>query len=276
MKYGIIEGFEMHRTKESFGLPSNGDRVGFISTAGELGFHGVEFGIGADFRQDPLWVGRGDDLHSIRNASRDTGVDVASVCLHMLNDRENSPASCDPGHRTNAQAIILNTIEACSKVGIPIILIPFFGSATLREKEQINHLVAEMQRLAPIAAAAGVCLALETSLGAPDMVRIIDAIGAENVKIYFDTGNADIIGYDVVAEVEELGSRIAQVHVKDNPSGILGQGNINFIAVLHALRKFEFDGYLVLETPALDNAIASASRNLGYKEGLKAALNLSV
>ena len=268
MKHGIIEGFEMHRTREGFGIPSNGDRAAFIEQAGELGFHGVEFGIGHDYAEDGFWTGEGDVRSAMREASEASGVEMASICLHMLNDIKNSPASCDAQERSTAHSIIRKTIEACGEVGIPLILIPFFGSAALKEEAKIAHLIEGMKKLAPIAREHGVSFGLETSLGAPDMVRIIDSIGADNVKVYFDTGNADIIGYDILDEIKELGKRIVQVHMKDNPSGILGQGSIDFPAVYEALAEQEFDGYLVLETPALDNAISSASRNLGFMEGM--------
>ncbi len=268
MKHGIIEGFEMHRTKEGFGIPSNGNRVSLIEKAGALGFHGVEFGISHDYAEDPFWNGEGEERAHMKNACEVTGVEATSVCLHMLNDISNSPGSCEPSERETAHLIIKNTIVACDEVGIPLILIPCFGSAALKKDEQIEHLIEGLKLLAPIAQSHRVSIGLETSLSAPDMVRIIDAIGSDHVKVYFDTGNADIIGYNILDEIKELGSRIVQVHMKENPSGILGQGKINFKAVYKALEEQGYDGYLVLETPALNDAIASASRNLGYMEGL--------
>ncbi len=49
-------------------------------------------------------------------------------------------------------------------------------------------------------------------------------------------------GFDVVEEIRWLGgARICEVHLKDNPH-YLGEGNIDFRAVVDALADVGFDG----------------------------------
>jgi sugar phosphate isomerase/epimerase len=265
MKYGIMESFRMHNTQVEYGLASDGDRVSLFAKARELGFQGIEFGIGLDYRQDPLWTGDGDLRQAMREAVGATGVEAASICLHLLNYKEHSPASDEAEHREAAGEIIRNTIEACACIGASVILAPFFGTATLKSGEQIQRVVTEMKRLSPIAEDKNVCLALETSLNAADMVRVVEAIGSDYVQVYFDTGNAAGIGYDIVQEIEVLGRHIAQTHIKDSPStAMLGEGDIDFEAAIGALKEIGFKGYLMLETPSAANSIAAAVKNLGY------------
>ena len=259
-----MESFMMHHSKMEYGLSSSGDRVSLFSKAGELEFQGIEFGIDLDYREDPLWTGDGYLRQAMKEAAQATGVEAASICLHLLNYLENSPASDEAEHRDAADEIIRKTIEACAHIGASVILVPFFGSALLKTEDQIQRLINEMKRLAPIAEDKGVCLALETSLSAPDMVRIVESVGSDYVQVYFDTGNTAGAGYDIVQEIEELGEHIVQTHIKDNPSGTLGAGNIDFAAALTAFKKVGFDGFFMLETPSTDDPVAGAVGNLSY------------
>ena len=270
MKYGMMESFRMHHSQMEYGLASDGDRVSLFSKAGELGFQGIEFGIGLDYRDDPLWSGKGDLRQAMKDASQAAGVAAASICLHLLNYVEHSPASGEAEHREVAHEIIRKTIEACAHIGASVILVPFFGTAALKSEEQIPRLIDEMKKLAPTAEEKGVCLALETSLRAPDMVRIVESVGFDSVQVYFDTGNTAGAGYDIVQEIEELGDRIVQIHIKDSPSGTLGEGNIDFGVAMYALKRTRFDGYLMLETPAIDDSVAAAEKNLAYIKSMVA------
>jgi len=264
MKYGIMESFRMHNSQTEYGLRPDGNRASIFSKAGKLGFQGIEFGIGLDYKEDPLWTGNGDMRQAMREAAQTTGVEAASICLHLLNYKENSPASSEAEHREAAGEIIGKTIEACAYIGASVILVPFFGTAALKSEEQIQHLISEMEELSHIAEDKGVCLGLETSLDAEDMLRIVEAVDSDYVQVYFDTGNTAGIGYDIVQEIEQLGEHIVQTHIKDNPSGTLGEGRIDFKAAIDAFRKVGFNGYLMLETPAIDDSAAAAVRNLDH------------
>ena len=54
MKIGIMEGFRMHRSQIEYGLTPDDGRVSLFPKAGDLGFQGIEFGIGLDYKEDPL------------------------------------------------------------------------------------------------------------------------------------------------------------------------------------------------------------------------------
>jgi sugar phosphate isomerase/epimerase len=268
VKYGIMEAFRMHSTQMEYGLAADGDRVSLFSKAGELGFQGVELGIGLDYREDPLWTGVGELRQEMKEAAQATGVEAASICLHLLNYREHSPASDAAEHRETADEIIRKTIEACAHIGASVILVPFFGTASLKSEEQTQRLIDEMRRLSPIAEDKTVCLGLETSLNATDMLRIIEAIGSDCVQVYFDTGNTAGIGYDIVQETEALGKHIVQTHIKDSSGGTLGEGKIDFEAAIGAFKRVGFGGYLMLETPSRADSAEAAVENLGYIKGV--------
>jgi len=263
MKYGIMEGFQMFNTRISYGLVL--DRISLFEKTKELGFDGIEFGIDVDYQKDPLWTGEGTQRQAMKETAQKTGVEAASICLHLLNYKERSPASDDVAHRKVAKEIIQKSISACAEIGASVILMPFFGSAALKSEEQIQRLILEMKEYAKMAEDQRVYLGLETSLDAKNMMRIVEAIGSESVLVYFDTGNAVGIGYDVIEEIKGLGKYIAQVHIKDSPSDkMLGKGCIDFKAIIEVLLRVGFDGYLMLETQSTEDSIAAAAENLTY------------
>lgn len=73
-----------------------------------------------------------------------------------------------------------------------------------------------------------------------------DAIGA-----CVDTGHVIRVGEDPVEWIKKLGSRVHDVHLKDasapNKYEILGQGKLDILATLKALKEIKFDGLLALE-----------------------------
>jgi hexulose-6-phosphate isomerase len=182
----------------------------------------------------------------------------------MLNYIENSLISENSKHRKTSLEIILNTIDICTDIGASLVLVPFFGTASIITKKQIQILTMEMQKLANPAEEKGVHLGLETGLEASTMVQLVESIGSDHVGVYFDTGNTASKGYNMKHEISTLSENILQVHIKDYPYRKLGEGNINFHDVISSLKKISFDGYLILETPSLDDSSKTAIENLEF------------
>ena len=92
------------------------------------------------------------------------------------------------------------------------------------------------------------------------------------VGAYFDFGNSLMLGSDPVADIGILKDRIAQVHVKDPRKDrtpcYLGEGDVDLEGCLRALEEIDYSGPLVFETPPLDDARATASRNLATLKSL--------
>jgi inosose dehydratase len=74
---------------------------------------------------------------------------------------------------------------------------------------------------------------------------------SENLGACLDTGHTLRSGEDPVAWIKELGARVLEVHFKDasapNVFNILGQGKLDVVGTLRALRAARFDGCLALE-----------------------------
>jgi len=96
-------------------------------------------------------------------------------------------------------------------------------------------------------------------------VRIMERTQSPAVLTYYDVGNSTEAGFDVVKEIRWLGkSRICQIHLKDNPH-YLGEGKIDFTAVLKAIEDIGFHGYANLETACPSDSVDDdMNRNLHF------------
>jgi sugar phosphate isomerase/epimerase len=93
------------------------------------------------------------------------------------------------------------------------------------------------------------------------------------VLTYYDVGNSTENGFNVVEEIRWLGrDRICEVHLKDNPH-YLGEGQIDFKAVIDALADIGFDHWAQLETASPISVDRDMRKNLAYIRGLIAARN---
>ena len=151
-----------------------------------------------------------------------------------------------------------------------MLLLPFFGKWALQTREEMEYTGDALRELAPEAEKADVILGLENTNSAEDNVRIMDRAHSRNVLVYYDVGNSTRNGFDIVKEIRWLGKdRICQIHLKDNPN-YLGEGSIQFVPIVAAIRDIGFTGYAVLETDSKSAATLEGDlrKNLAYIRGL--------
>jgi L-ribulose-5-phosphate 3-epimerase len=166
-----------------------------------------------------------------------------AICSFAIGELNNVPLKSDP----LAEKWLGQAIDISSSMQVRRILVPFFGKGDLRNDPQgTAAVIASLKRLAPKAEKQHVILALESWLSAEAHVKILDAVGSKAVRVYYDVGNAHDAGYDVPREVRFLGSRICEIHAKDNKD-LYGKGAVDFAAVKKAMDDIGYRGWLVIE-----------------------------
>jgi len=155
---------------------------------------------------------------------------------------------------------------------VQVILLPFFGKGALNTPAEMDYVGDALRELGPQAEKAGIILGLEDTISAKDNVRIMERSKSPAVLTYYDVGNSTGNGFNVVEEIRWLGkARICEMHLKDNPH-YLGEGKINFPAVIDALGDIGFDKWAELECDAPSKSIPNdMRRNLGYIRKLAGA-----
>jgi L-ribulose-5-phosphate 3-epimerase len=176
-----------------------------------------------------------------REAATANGVHIGGVALDVLNQ---VPYKSDP----RTEQWVSDSIDVARALDVTVVLLAFFERGDLRnDAEGQAEVIRRLTRVAPKAADRGVILGIESWLSAGEHVRIIDAVGSPNVQVYYDVANATQMGYDINAEIRQLGrERICELHAKEN-GFLLGQGTIDFAAVRKALDDIGYSGWIQIE-----------------------------
>jgi sugar phosphate isomerase/epimerase len=162
---------------------------------------------------------------------------------------------------------VSDSIDVAHAFGVRAILLAFFDKGDLRgDPAGQAEVIARLKRVAPKAEKNGLILGIESWLSATDLIRILEAVASPNVRVYYDLANATQMGYDILAEIRQLGrERICELHAKEN-GYLLGEGRINFPAVRKALDEIDFRGWLQIEgaVPKGQPIIESYQQNVRF------------
>ena len=188
----------------------------------------------------------------------ETGVNICSLAMGVLNgvpyssspDAERWVAECIEVMSTmKTEAAALSDKSLAAKVSPSIVLLAFFGKGDIKGDEtKMKEVIKRLKKVAPKAEQAGVTIGLETWLDINDHMRILNEVGSPAVKVYYDTANANKMGYDIYQEIETLGSNnICEIHCKENAT-VLGNGLVDFPRVKRVIEKIDYKGWLVIES----------------------------
>lgn len=230
------------------------------ATARAWGFDGIEISAGGGEDELKRWADPAYRRHLAEVAAKENCA-LRSICIGTLND--GNIGNKDESLRKRAERILALMIEAAGDLGVKILLVPFFGKADLAGPDtRIQNVIDGIKPFADQADKAGVILALETTIPAPDLLTVHKKINHPAVKFYYDMANMVWQGCNPATEIRLLGSAIAQVHIKDNVFDTggwggfslvpLGEGRVDFAAGAMALRAIQYNGWLVLETAVRD------------------------
>lgn len=231
-----------------------------VSLAKRIGFDGVQVSIGRGGQGvvKRLPLADASLQQQYLDASREESLPIASLCLDILhrNYLKNDPLG---------QRWVADSIPIAKAMGVRVILLPFFGKGALNTTAEMDYVGDALREVAPDAEQAGVILGLENTISARDNVRIMERAKSPAVLVYYDVGNSTKNGFKIVDEIRWLGQeRICEVHLKDNPH-YLGEGTIDFPAVVRALADIGFDEWAQLETDSPSGDVeADMRRNLGF------------
>lgn len=141
-----------------------------------------------------------------------------------------------------------------------------------------DNMVSSVARLAGIAAAAGLPLAMElrmreTVSNSDAFLRLHDAVGRTDFGVVFDIGHLHGQGELIPLSVEKLGPRIFLIHASDNDGTSNahlppGRGTVDWAATYAALAKHRFQGYTVLDIGDCADVVAGYKGSRQFFAGL--------
>jgi L-ribulose-5-phosphate 3-epimerase len=231
-------------------IGKTGDPAAF-ELAARLGLDGVQVSLVP--KGESLALADPECRRAYLLAARKARIPIASFAIGELND---VPLKGDP----RAEKWLDKGIEVASAMGVKVILVPFFGKGELRDDpDGVDAIVAALKRLAPKAEAMQVVLALESYLSAAELLKILERVESPAVKVYYDVGNSQDMGYPILDEIRRLGLRIIEVHAKDTKD-LYGKGSMDFRAVCRALKGIGYEGWMVIEGTKMPLGIEDSIR----------------
>jgi L-ribulose-5-phosphate 3-epimerase len=235
-----------------------------VPLAAKLGFEGVQVSFGRKLVDGKLPVDNQEIVAKYKSLSKEHRIPIDGTCVDRLHDNGLKSDKLAPKW-------VSDSIRLTKELDTRVLLLPFFGKWGLQTPAEMDYVGDALRELAPEAEKADVILGLEDTISAEDNVKVMDRSRSKNVLVYYDVGNSTKAGFDVVKEIRWLGKdRICQFHLKDNPH-FLGEGQIQFEPILHAIHDIGFSGFANLETDARRDAVeADMRRNLMFIRGVMA------
>jgi len=162
-------------------------------------------------------------------------------------------------------------IEITRNLNARILMVVFFGKCALLSRAEMDTVAGAFRELAPEAQKAGVIIGFENLLDAGDNTRVMDQVDSPAFKIWYDVGNStNQVGVDAAREIRSLGrDRICGLHFKDK--AYLGDGKVDYPAILQSLWDIRYKGFANLETSSPSGQMeADLKRNLAFLHKLMA------
>lgn len=159
-------------------------------------------------------------------------------------------------------------MEIAAQLGVGTVVIHPGGSSVAdavgRRRVPAQNTEA-FRELAGFAAEHGLRIGIENMLGSvyaePDeLLALLADVGSPLVGVTLDTSHAHAAGLDLVAMIESLGPHLMATHISDNDGSgdqhkLPGNGGIDWVAVVQALRAAGYRGPFNLEIPGEHCAI---------------------
>lgn len=205
------------------------------------------------------------EVLTIKKIADEYGLEIPSVGVWSL--WANNLVSDSSAIREKARGIVKRQLEIASLLGADTVLVvPGYVGCDFAEKpEKIRYDVAydrsqeALASLAPLAEQLQVNIGIENVwnrflLSPLETKRFVEEINSPYVGVYFDVGNIIYIGYPE-QWIEILGNHVKKIHFCDYRASQCGigafvdlfAGDVDFHAVMQALKLIGYDDYVTLE-----------------------------
>src|SRR4051812_44792565 len=217
---------------------------------------------------------------AIRDAMQRNGLAFSNVNAFMMNavaDHRQpywypSFIEPDPGYRRVRIDHTHRALSLCAEMGAPHITTEPGGPLApgQRRQDAIDLFVEALKPLAEHAHNVGVLLLIEPEPGllletTDQYLEVAERLDAPSIGLNFDVGHAYCVSEDIPRAIAKLAPHIRHYHFEDIAATrvhhhlVPGQGAIDFAAVVEAIGRTGYDGWLTVELyPNIDDPDAAA------------------
>jgi sugar phosphate isomerase/epimerase len=239
-----------------WGVRGEAGKPGSFEVAQSLGFQGVQVSYQPE---GEFSLSKKENRARFAEAARKSGMAITSLAMGLFNQH---PFATTP----DAEAWVADCMDAMDALKVKNVLLAFFGNGEIKDKpDQQTRVIEKLKRLTPKAEKLGLTLSIESYLQAEEHIKIIDAIGSEAVKVYYDSQNMANKGYDVLKDMAILAKRnlISETHLKDD-SHRLEDSPLNYATIAQTLEDNGYFGWVVLESSVSGDWKTSQAANARY------------
>ncbi len=234
-----------------------------VEASKDYGFQGIELCVAeeGDFSialPPAKW-------HEVRTVVNDCGLEIRSIASGLW--WKYNLVSSDERIAAQAKEVGKRLIEIAHLVGAKsVLVIPGYVNVPWEPQSEIvpyemalERAQSSLRELASFAQGTDVLLGVENVwnkflLSPLEFRQFIDGVDHPRVKVHLDTGNMLLFGYPE-QWIRILGDRIITVHVKDFKTAVGNingfclplEGDVDWPAVMRALREIHYDDYLIAE-----------------------------
>ncbi len=224
----------------------------------QAGFDGVDFWCGRPhiYRQDLA----PETLQQLRRKIEQNNLAAVSL-MPAFYRYPYSLSSPNEVIRRDSIAYVRDCIDNAVLLGArQVLIVPTHSLRGQSTEDARQRYIDSLAELSAVAEQKGIRLGVEIVYpnysdfmgSTEDALRAIQAVGSRCLGVVLDTGHLNLSGEDPESALKNLGELLLQVHINDNDArqqqnAIPGEGNFDFLAFLHLLRQYGYDGFLSLE-----------------------------
>jgi L-ribulose-5-phosphate 3-epimerase len=232
--------------------------------AKEIGYSAIEWIVEKPLEINALMLKSG--IKEINQIVSKTGVRIDFVCADLFMQQPLVRMSQEI--REENKEYLKNILLNAKEVGAIGVEIPFVDASSIKNEFEKNELISCMQEAFELAKEIGMKISLETDLNPKDFKELLDRIGLNHAQANYDIGNSASLGFDPVEEIDAIGNRILNVHVKDRKLGSttvpLGTGDADIKLSLSKLSEINYLGGITMQAARGVNDIEVAKSQLKF------------
>ena len=225
----------------------NDDMIPVCESLKKGGYDGVEVPIFNNELDYGVWGQRLDDIGLKRTAV-------------TIRKEEDNPISPDAAIRAKGVEGTKKAIDCCVDLGAPQLVGPYhsalgFFSGAGPTEDEWKWGVDSMRKVAEHAGDANVMLGVEclnrfeTYLLTchADAAKFVSEVNHLSCRMMWDTFHANIEEKNIASAMRTCGDMMCHVHISENDRSTPGAGDVKWDETFDALKKANYDGWLVIE-----------------------------
>ena len=232
--------------------------------AQEIGYSAIEWIVEKPLEVNALMSKSG--MQEIKEIILKTGVRIDFICADIFMQQPLIRMSQEI--REENKKYLKNILVNAKEVGAIGVEIPFVDASSIKSESEKNELISCMQEAFELAKEIGMKISLETDLNPTSFKELLDRINLNHVQANYDIGNSASLGFDPVEEIDAIGNRILNVHIKDRKLGSttvpLGTGDADIKLSLSRLSEINYLGGITMQAARGTDDIEVAKSQLKY------------